>query len=230
MADFVFDVDVDGTIKRITKDGQPNTARVVLEQHYSIVTVYFKSASYNINQMRKFEDSSVRRMFGMQSFIMCLTGLEAFTNTFFHQRSNELKNESITALLKKNHGSLSKKIEKLIELSFETKIRDQDLLVNKLFEYSQLRNEIVHPGWEPASAVLNHPEPIIFQGMVENFQSTFEDESCCLAALYWSLLLIARIGESCGNTNPSGFLFHWTGSYGIIVENIEKAIGLSAKN
>ncbi len=227
MADFVFDVDSEGTIKNITKDGKPHSGTVALEQHYSIVKIYFKSAADNINQMRKFDDSGIRRMFGMQSFIMCLTGLEAFANTFFLQLANELGNDSIMAQLKKNHGSLSKKIEKLIELSFESKIKNQDVLITKIFEYSQLRNEIVHPRWEPASALINHAEPIVFQGMVENLQATFEDLNFCLIALYWSLLLIARIGESCGNTNASGFLFHWTDNYGIIIENIEKALGLS---
>ena len=216
----------DGTIKQIYKDGQPHNEAIKLEQLFSIVTIYFKLAKFNLDQMGEQLEDEGRRRFGLQSFLMSLTGLEAFTNTFFHLRGNEVGSASILKRIAQSHGSLSKKIKDLIELTPDGPLVDQSMLLDQVFALSQLRNEIVHPRWEPSSLVVDGPAPVMIRGLVENPQAIFEDVQFCHEALMWCLLVIARIAQTRGNDEVSGFMFYWTGNYGLTLQMILSELGI----
>ena len=210
------------------KDGEPHQDPVRLEQLFSVVTIYFKLATFNLGQMAQQERGEGRRYFGLQSFLMSLTGLEAFTNTFFHLRGQELGNNAILKRIEQSYGSLSQKIRELIALTPDGPIRDQDQLINQIFMLSQLRNEIVHPRWVPSSLTVQGNTPVTIYGLVENRQALFEDRQLCREALLWCLLVVARIATARGHEDVSGFMFHWTANYGLTLPAILQELGLPA--
>jgi len=136
MPHFTFDLNEDGTILHILRDGHPYQEEVKLEQLFSIVTTYFKLANQNLLQMIQLENSDERRSYGLQSFLMSFTGLEAFINTYFHLRGRELGNSEIVKRVAQSHGSLSNKLRELIELTRDGPIHDQDQLINRISELS----------------------------------------------------------------------------------------------
>ena len=217
---FVFEANEDGSIARILKDGQPHGGSVRLEQLYSVVTIYFRLAADHLTRMAGLDDRNQRRAAGLQAFLMSLTGLEAFTNTFFHLRAQELGSEAIMTRIRQTHGSLSRKIGDLIALTPEGHLTDQEQLLERIFELSQLRNDIVHPRWTPSELTLASEMPIHILGLVENRQAVFEDAALCKEALLWCLLVVARAGQARGHEELSGFLFHWTGNYGLTLDAI----------
>lgn len=228
MPHFIFDSNEDGTIRQVLKDGEPHQDAVRLEQLFSVVTIYFKLAAFNLGQMVQQEQSEQRRCFGLQSFLMSLTGLEAFTNTFFHLRGQELGNNAMLKRVAQSHGSLSQKIRELIALTPDGPIRDQDRLINQIFALSQLRNEIVHPRWVPSSVTIQGDAPVAIHGLVENRQALFEDRQLCREALLWCLLAVARVAAARGHEDVSGFMFHWTANYGLTLPAILQELGLPA--
>ncbi|TPI37396.1 hypothetical protein FJ414_13665 [Mesorhizobium sp. B3-1-6] len=226
MPDFVIELQEDGTIRQVFKDGEPHQGAVRLEQLFSVVTVYFKLAALNLDSMIKQEQGEQRRWFGLQSFIMSLTGLEAFTNTFFYLRGQELRSGALLKRVGQSHGSLSKKIKELIALTPDRPMRDQDRLINEIFALSQLRNEVVHPRWVPSSLTLPANAPVTIKGLVENRQALFEDQQFCREALLWCLLVVARVAESRGHLDISAFMFHWTANWGLTTPAILQELGL----
>lgn len=226
MPHYLFEYNVDGTISRILRDGQPIEQGVRLEQMYSVVTTYFTIASQNLHQMQQNNTDATRRYFGLQSFVMSLTGMEAFTNTYFHLRAQELENNEMLDRIAQTHGSLSRKIADLLEMTPDPPLRDQDMLINRIWQFSQMRNEIVHPRWQPSQLTLGGPVPIIIQGLVENRQALFEDITLCREAHLWCLLLIARIAEARGHADVSGFMFYWTANYQLTLPTLLSELGL----
>ena len=220
MPHFVFETNDDGTIRRVLKDGMAHDGAVVLEQHFSVVTTYFRFAARNLRMLGVAETSEDRRFYGLQSILMSMTGLEAFTNTYFHQRAEELGNDGMLARIGQSHGSITRKITDLLEMSGDAPLQGQVALIQRLWELSQLRNEMVHPRWEPSQMVLTGHVPIIIEGLVENRQALFEDIDLCREALNWCLLFVARIAQSLGAADVSAFLFHWTGNYGLTLPTI----------
>lgn len=217
----------DDSIKQIYKDGQPHDKAVKLEPLFSIVTIYFKLAEFNLDEVGKQAEGDGRRFFGVQSFLMSLIGLEAFTNTFFHLRAEELGSEAIRERVSQPHGSLSKKIKELVELTLDGPLVDQDRLIDQVFNLSQLRNEIVHPRWVPSSLVIDGQVQVKVDGLVENSQAIFEEAQFCHETLMWCLLVVARIAQAHGNEEVSGFMFHWTGNYDLTLPMILAKLGLS---
>lgn len=222
---YVFETDENGNIVRTLKDGQPHNQAVHLEQVYSVVTVYFRLASEHLGQMASLQDRSARRCAGLQSFLMGLTGLEAFTNTFFHLRAQELGSEEMLARIAQTHGSLSRKISDLVAMAPDGQMVDQEALLDRIFELSQLRNEIMHPRWTPSALTIAEAVPVTIMGLVENRQAMFEDETLCQEALLWNLLAVARIGQVRGHHDLSGFMFYWTGNYGLTLDMIASQLG-----
>ncbi len=218
MPHFLFDIDANGKISQMFKDEESHQGDLKLEQLFSVVTIYFKLAALNLDQMDQQEQSELRRQYGLQSFLMSLTGLEAFTNTFFHHRGLELGDDAILRRVEQSHGSLSQKIRELITLTFDQPIQDQDQLIDQIFTLSRIRNEIVHPRWIPSSLTI--PGNITVHGLVENRQALFENQQLCREALFWCLLVIARIAKAVGNEDVSGFMFHWTANYGLTLQII----------
>lgn len=215
-----------GSVRRILRDGEPQTESLSLEQLFSIATLYFKLAGSNLQLLEREEAKPLRRAYGVQAFIMSLTGVEAFTNTFFKLRGEELGDQALGERVGQRHGSLTRKIEELIAMTPEGSIEDQTRIIGRLYNLSQLRNDLVHPQWEPASMTLSGDTPIIIQGLVRNFQTAFEDPLFCREALMWCLLLVARVGRARGNADVSAFLFQWTGFYGLTETQIMKELDL----
>lgn len=226
MPHYVFESDDGGNIVRILKDDQPHDQSVHLEQLYSIVTIYFRLASEHLARMASLQECNARRCAGLQSFLMGLTGLEAFTNTFFQLRAQELGSEEMIARIAKTHGSLSRKISDLVAMTPDGPLVDQEALVKRIFELSQLRHEIMHPRWTPSALTIAGQVPVNIMGLVENLQAMFEDETLCREALLWCLLAVARIGEARGHQELSGFMFHWTGNYGLTLGMITSQLGI----
>lgn len=88
MPHFNVEVGEDGTVTSVLKDGDPYMAAVRLEQVYKVVSTYFRLASDHLRAMSEQASAAELRGFGLQSFVMSLTGLEAFANTYFHVRGN----------------------------------------------------------------------------------------------------------------------------------------------
>jgi hypothetical protein len=60
--------------------------------------------------------------------------------------------------------------------------------------------------------------PIRIGGLVENQQAIFDDIVFSRETLWWCLLVVARIGQSRGEKDLRGFLFHWTGNYDLTLD------------
>ena len=206
MAHYRVETNDDGSVRRILRDGEPHGDAVKLEQLFSIVTLYFKVAVSNLRLLENEQSAPLRRAYGVQSFLMSLTGVEAFTNTYFKLRGDELGDAEMVARVGKRHGSMTRKIENLLAMTPEGSIEEQ-ALIGRLHELSLLRNALVHPQWEPASMALAGDTNIIINGLVGNFQAAFEDPAFCREALMWCLLFVARVGKARGNADTSAFLF-----------------------
>jgi hypothetical protein len=229
MPQYHVDTNDDGSVRRIVRDGVEHSESVSLEQLYSIVTLYFKVAASNIAALEVAEEKPLRRAHGVQSFVMSLTGLEAFANTYFKLRAGELGNQRMTQRIEQRHGSVTMKIRDLLALTPEERIEGQDMILARLHELSQLRNALVHPQWEPSSLTVAGRSPFVIGGLVQNFQAAFEDHDFCREAYLWCLLLIARVGRSRGHADASGFLFHWAGVYGSSEQHIREELRLAAE-
>lgn len=226
MAHFLIETNSDGSIRQVLRDGIPHQEGVVLEQHFSIVTTYFKIAARNLAMMGSAESSEERRYLGLQSFVMSLTGLEAFANTYYHQRAQELDNDAMLSRIEQSHGSITRKIVELQEMSGDVPFHDQEMLIERLWQLSQLRNEIVHPRWQPAQITMPGEVWLSIEGLVENRQALFEESELCREALNWCLLLIARVARSLGISAIEGFMFHWTGQVGLTLEAVLSSLCL----
>lgn len=227
MAHYHIETNDDGRVRRILRDGEPHGQAVKLEQLFSIVTLYFQVSDSNLQLIEQEESAPLRRAYGVQSFLMGLTGVEAFTNTLFKLRGDELGDDEMVARVGQRHGSVTRKIEDLLARTPEGGIEDQALIIERLHELSLLRNTLVHPQWEPASVALAGDTNIIITGLVGNFQAAFEDPAFCREALMWCLLFVARVGKARGNADTSAFLFHWTGNYGLTEAQIMSGLGLT---
>jgi len=227
MPHFHIETNDDDSVRQIWRDGVPHLEGAHLEQLYAIVTLYFKVAGANIQNIEQERKTSLRRAYGVQSFVMALTGLEAFTNTYFKLRAGELDNEVMVKRVSQKHGSLTNKIKELLAMTPEVQIEGQVMVLDKLHELSQLRNALVHPQWEPASITLASEVSISITGLVQNFQAAFEDPVFCREAFMWCMLLVARVGRARGNKDVAGFLFHWTGIYGLSEQQILSELQLS---
>ena len=225
MAHYNVDVAEDGSVQRILRDGE-QAVDIRLEQHFSIARIYFRLAAMNLHQLEGASESEDRRGYGLQSFLMGLTGLEAFTNTYFHQRAQELGSDAILGRLRQTHGSLTMKLRDLVDLTGDGPLRDQEALITRVHGLAQLRNDVVHPRWEPSSLLLAGAAPVLIEGMVENPHVLFEQTQFCREALFWCLLVVARIAEARGQPDVRGHMFHWTGQYDLTLEQIVGELGL----
>ena len=193
----------------------PHADAVRLEPAYAIVSTYFKLAGGNLRPMICDVDAEMRRFHGLQAFLMSLTGVEAFTNVFFLLHGREHSNPAVLQINAERHGPLVPRIDRLIDSAFGAAIIDQARILQRIRDLYQLRNEIVHPRWEPASMTLGGAATIHIEGLCQNFQSTFESPEFCREAYLWCLLLVMRIGQAAGNANPESFCFFWTGVSGL---------------
>ena len=201
----------DGSIAQILCDGVPYQEAVRLEPAYAIVSTYFKLAAGNLNSMTPEKDAELRRFHGLQAFLMSLTGVEAFTNVFFLIYGRERQDARLLEINAERFGPLVPRLARLIDQAFAAPLAEQDQLLTRIRELYQLRNTIVHPRWNPTSMTLGGPVPVHIDGLIQNFQATFENASFCREAFLWCLLLVVRIASAAGNTDPAAFCFFWTG-------------------
>lgn len=225
MPHFTIKTNDDGSIAEILKDGAPHAEGIRLEPAWAIVRTYFELAAGNLKPMAGDVDAEMRRFHGLQTFLMSLTGVEAFTNVFFLLLGHERNDHAIIKATGKQ-TPLVKRLEGLIELAFGKKLSDHELILERVRRLYQLRNQIVHPRWEPASMVLGGEVPVFIAGLAQNFQATFEDEAFCREAFLWCVLLVARVGQAAGNTDISGFCHFWAAVYGLKEDWLLKELGL----
>jgi hypothetical protein len=226
MPHFVIELGSDGVVSRILRDGAPHAAAASLDQVHSVVTTYFRMAQQHLSQANATEDSGLRREHSLQAFLMSLTGLEAFTNTYFHLRGLELDRKAVVARIGQTHGSLTSKLRELIALTGDPPLPEQDQLLDRIHEWSQLRHGVMHPRWQPASLLLSGATSVVIEGLVENQQRVFEDPLLSREAYLWCLLMIARVAQSRG-IDVGAFLFRWTSSFGITLEALVDELGLA---
>lgn len=213
----------DGSVRQILRDGESYDQAIRLEPAWSIVSTYFKLARGNLGPMARASDVEMRRFHGLQAFLMSLTGVEAFTNVFFRLHGENTGNSSLLDRVGER-GPLVPRLRACLNLAFARSLDDQDVLLGQVRELYQLRNQIVHPQWDPAS--LSMDGAIVIHGLAQNFQAAFEDDVFCLEAFCWCLLLVVRVGKLAGNTD-TGFAFHWTGQYGLTEEYLLERLGLT---
>lgn len=212
MPRFIIEIDENEIIKKVTRDGVEYGEAFEIEQLFSIPSIYFMSSAKNIELIGKEEEQKLRRALGIQSFLNSMIGVEAFCNTFFYFIGMKNNNNKIINSVKKTNGPLYAKLDELIHMTFNRSIVDQDIIIQKIRQMSKLRNEIVHPKWDPVTIEIKGKSQFIIEGMTENIQKIFEDELFCRESSLWCLLLVARIGEVFTNSyNIGGFMFHWTG-------------------
>jgi hypothetical protein len=226
MPHFSLHTNEDGSIRQILRDGQPYDTAIRLEPAYSIVSTYFKLAAGNLKPMPQDADGEMRRFHGLQAFLMSLTGAEAFTNIYFQLLAHERGNTELLAKVSERYGPLVPRLAACLELAFDSPLDDQGSLLQRIRDLYQLRNQIVHPRWDPASVTIGGTIPILIAGMSQNFQATFEDEAFCREAFLWCLLLIVRVARAAGNTSTESFCFFWTGVEGLTEEWLVSQLGL----
>jgi hypothetical protein len=229
MPHFTFMMNNDGTIAQILRDGTLHEEAVTLEQVYAIVTTYFRSAERNIRAMHGLSDRELLRFHGLQAFLMSLTGVEAFTNVFFQVFAEERDRPALLARSEERRGPLIRRLEECLALAFDSPLVDQTLLLARIRELYQLRNQIVHPRSDPASMTMFEEGriPLVLHGMTQNFQAAFESVEFCHEAYLWCLLLVARVGRAAGNTQIGGFCFYWAGAYGLTERAILDGLGIA---
>lgn len=206
--EFVYQDDGSERIKFVLKDGQPTTKTVRLEMPNAIVQTYFKASFANLRKMTTNDDDREgNREFGLQSFLMSLTGLEAFSNVFFHLAGMERNLPDVVKACRTGEQTVEHKIKNLATACYGKSIADGKMINRKVRELYDLRSAIVHPKWEPVSLDMGG---VAFAGMSDNFQQLFEDREYVREALRWCLLVVARVGLLAGSETGSGFVMRWT--------------------
>ncbi len=210
MAHFEIQQDQDGKICEIIRDGKKVAAPFKLEQPDSIVKIYFDIASSSLLQLETVEQHEKRRAFGLQSFLMSLTGLEAFANTYFQMRGDELSNPSIKELINKESGKMTERLKTLIKAVGDGPLVDQQDLIASIGQLAAARNGLVHPKWAQSTIEFGSQGPFI-SGLVENPHIPFESPVYCRRALLTCLLFVARVAEVRKVQQMEAFIFRWTG-------------------
>jgi len=225
MADFTFVTDDNGFVEKILKDGQPYSGATTFEQVYVVVRIYFEMAALNLEEMDDQEKGGGGRMKGVQAFLMSLTGVEAFTNVYFHLYSQQVGRPEILKAAQKR-APISDRLAALVSLALPSGIPDHQAILSEIKTLYRLRNQIVHPRWKPESLSMEL-EKIKFTGLVLNFHSIFEEKEFCIKAFYFCLILVSRIGIAARQcTDGRGFLFQWTGQFEVPERWLALALGL----
>ena len=228
MVEFVVELDKDNKRKAAFKDGVPFDQDLQLEPVHEIVKIYFQLANQNLYAMSKSADQKEKRSFGLQAFLMSLTGLEAFANCYFHIRGAEKNLQDIVKHVDQR-SSLSKKLGNLVELVGDGPLVDQEALLQWVFLLAEKRHEIVHPKWTSSSLIMvdsHGAEFLTIKEIGENPNTYFDSLQNCQRALHWCVLVVLRVAESRGNPDPAGFLFHWTGFINLTMAEVLSELGM----
>ena len=209
VAHFTFDLNPDGSISQIYKDGEPFETGTRLEMPTVIVQTYFKSALRNLHQMTASdEDRDENRQYGLQCFLMSLVGTEAFINVFFHLVGRERDLPAVIDLANSDKTTIEHKISHLPRQAYGNPLVAQKRINKKMRELYDMRSKIVHPKWQPSSFAM---PGLHIDGLVENEQNLFEDPDFCRETLQWCLLVVARVGiHANGCDQNDWFVKYWT--------------------
>lgn len=221
MAHFNILTNEDGSVAQILRDGEPYDQAVNLEPPHQIVSAYFKIARTNLDAMATAIHSEEKRALGLQSFVMSLTGIEAFTNVFFHVLSKERQDAKL-AKANSRQGPLIPRLEKCLELAFDQPLPDQEMLLSRIRDLYRFRNQIVHPRWEPESMWM---DGLLIDGLCQNFQLTCEDQAFCEEAFWRCVALIAEIGKANGSKSIEAPCFYWAGLYMLTEDALAEKLG-----
>lgn len=226
MPHFTILTDDDGSVRQLLVDGVPHEGGIKLEQVFAIVSTYFKLAADNLHVMASCNDDELLRKYGLQSFLMSLTAIEAFTNVFFTLLGMQKENSELLKVAGRRSGPLLKRLRACLGLAFAEPLSEQELLLEQIGRLYSLRNQIVHPRWEPASMTIGGDTTIHIKGLTQSFQASFESETLCMECYQWCLLLVIRVARAAGNRTVDGFCFHWTGEYGLSEEEVLAKLGI----
>ena len=215
MTKYTVQIGDDGRTSSMTKDGQQVDGSLNLEQAYSLSVTYFEAAKSNALAMKdEIEKPKLRRL-GIQSFLMGFTGLEAFTNVHFLSQAKAKKCSRLEKRLAQNHGSLSKRVSELIQISMTSKPDGLDQLTDQIYELAKVRHQLIHPRLEwSILEISGNGTPIVLDGMHKNFQVEFENIEFCRKNYRLFLYVVQRIAQLQDVQDIEGFMFHWTGFYG----------------
>jgi hypothetical protein len=205
MPHFYFETDGEGRVAHIYRDGAPQEGPVTLETPQAVVQSYFSAALRSLRAMNIDMLDRELRDYGLQSFVMSLTGLEAFVNVYFHRRGFAEGNAELMRRADERRP-VEHKLSHLPRLAFGSNLPDQRMLNRKVRELYSLRSTIVHPKLELSSM---RYENIAINGMVQNFQKAFEDPEFCREALQWCLLIVGRVGLAAQEMGDM-FVTYWT--------------------
>lgn len=222
MPHFTILTDNDGRVQKILRDGEPYNERVTLEPPHQIVSTYFKIARANLDAMKTVREAKQKRHYGLQAFLMSLTGVEAFTNVFFQLRARERGNPKLAKRAEKQ-GPLVERLRACLVLAFDEPLPEQDTLLDRIQKLYRLRNDIVHPRWQPVSVSMSG---LAIDGVCQNFQATFDDQDFCEEAYWWCVNLVAQVGLASGNEAIEGPCFYWAGLYMLTQEVLAEKLGL----
>lgn len=222
MPHFTILTNEDGSVAQILRDGKPHGGRVTFEPPHQIVSTYFKIARTNLDAMGTAQESDRKRHYGLQSFLMSLTGVEAFTNVFFQGLARERNNPEL-AKVSAEQGPLIERLRACLALAFDEPLPEQDTLLVRIQRLYRLRNDIVHPRWKPVSISFSGIDLI---DMCQNFQATFEDQNFCEEAFWWCVALVARVGTASGNGAIEAPCFYWAGIYMLTEAELSEKLGL----
>jgi hypothetical protein len=219
-------LDNSGAVTSVERDGKSVKHDVQLEQLYSVSTFYFNSAIENIKRLEQKENIAFSETLGVQSFLMSLTGLEAFINTYFLLRAQEKSSEQLSASVNSKSGKLHERLTSFVQMAGDEPLQDKQRITDRLSKLSAFRHALVHPRWEPASLTMTGAAPIVINGLVENARSPATDPLFCREAFWWCVYAVALVGQSRGGTQLDGFIFHWTGQFGVSLSRIKAKLGM----
>lgn len=207
MPHYEFEMDEDGRITRILKDGAVHPHGVTLELPTGTTQTFFKASARSLHAMTDTDDKNIRRSQGIQSYLMALLGLEAFVNIYFQQHGYLTKNEAVLNLVANRKVTVEHKLSHLPRSAFGATLPDQKAINRKVRELYELRSSLAHARVSMASLAM---PGVKIDGMVEHPHMLFEDHEFVQEALRWCLLILARIGLL-GSPNFDGFMLFWTG-------------------
>ena len=171
--------------------------------------------------MASASDAGEKRSLGLQAFVMSLTGVEAFTNVFFHLLALEREDAKLAKVCSKQ-GSLVPRLKDCLALAFEKPLPKQEDLLARIHELYRFRNEIVHPRWQPVSMAM---EGLVIDGLCQNFQSICEDQAFCEETFWRCVALIAKVGKAAGSASIEAPCFYWAGLYMLTEEELSASLG-----
>lgn len=116
-----------------------------------------------------------------------------------------------------------KRLRKCLALAFDEPLREQATLLDRIQKLYRLRNQIVHPRWNPVSVSISG---LTLIDVCQNFQATFEDQDFCEEAFWWCVTLVARVGTPAGNAAIEAPCFYWAGIYGLTEAKLSERLGL----